>query len=275
MIHNKITSPPLPPPTPAPSKRQAAGQVSTCGYVDGNPENPRIANPGYDCQFDTARGLWGFCSTTVTALSDCSLVGFCLDSNSCTTGCGRASNEIGGSTSCPPSQFCSTALLLNDGPDQDYEYIACGTKGGTETLRAAANSVDASTTTSQSSSSLTSLSTSSGSPAESPTPSASNSSSSSSSSNVGAIVGGVVAAVVVICITILGVLLIRRKQGKAGKAGSNNDSGYSMQGLIGGKKSGKQTENRHEAVEMQGGHVEPVELMGTQPDSTVRARELG
>lgn len=70
-------------------------------------------------------------------------------------------------------------------------------------------------------------------------------------------------------------LLIRRKQGKAGKAGSNNDSGYSMQGLIGGKKSGKQTENRHEAVEMQGGHVEPVELMGTQPDSTVRARELG
>ncbi|KAJ5024792.1 hypothetical protein PSV08DRAFT_251946 [Bipolaris maydis] len=162
-----------PPPTPAPEKRQAAGQVYTYGYVEGNSYKPRVANSGYDCQFDTARGLSGFCPTTVTASSDCRL------------------------------SFSSLASL---------------------------------------STSLVSLS-------NSPTPSPS-ASSSSNFLNIGAIVGGVVAAVVVICATIIGVLLIRRKGGKGGKAASNNDSGYSMQGLVDGKKSGEQVESRHEAVEM-------------------------
>ncbi|EMD89123.1 hypothetical protein COCHEDRAFT_1157950 [Bipolaris maydis C5] len=201
--------------------------VYTYGYVEGNSYKPRVANSGYDCQFDTARGLSGFCPTTVTASSDCRLVGFCLDSNSCKTGFCKASNEIGG----------------------HYEHIACGTKGRTETLRAAANIVNASTTASQSFSSLASLSTSLVSLSNSPTPSPS-ASSSSNFLNIGAIVGGVVAAVVVICATIIGVLLIRRKGGKGGKAASNNDSGYSMQGLVDGKKSGEQVESRHEAVEM-------------------------
>ncbi|EUC47119.1 hypothetical protein COCMIDRAFT_35270 [Bipolaris oryzae ATCC 44560] len=178
-------------------------------YTDGSPNKPRVANTGYDCYFDTAHGLWGFCPTPVTASSGCSLVGFCFDSVACTTG------------------------------------------WGTETLRAVTNYVDTFTTTSQSFSFLASLITSPVSPAESPNPSASTSFSLSfHSSNIGAISGGAVAAIVVICLTVLGVLLIRWKGCKGGKAASKNDSGHSMQGLVGGKKSGEQVKSRYEAVEM-------------------------
>lgn len=70
-------------------KRQNFSPVTTCGYLDGDPESPRTADGGYGCRVDTANGLWGFCPTTVISAKDCGLAGFCVDNNSCTAGCGR------------------------------------------------------------------------------------------------------------------------------------------------------------------------------------------
>lgn len=65
----------------------------TCGYSDGDPQKPRTAQPGYDCRVDTANGLWGFCPTTVKIATDCGLAGVCVDSRSCTEGCGRLTDR--------------------------------------------------------------------------------------------------------------------------------------------------------------------------------------
>lgn len=73
--------------------RQNAEHITTCGYLDGNPKSSRTADPGYGCRVDTARGLWGFCPTTVISASDCGLAGFCVESHSCTSGCGRLSDR--------------------------------------------------------------------------------------------------------------------------------------------------------------------------------------
>jgi hypothetical protein len=70
-------------------ERQASAPITTCGYLDGNPQNPRTADPGYVCRVDTANGLWGFCPTSVSSAKDCGLAGLCIDNHSCTTGCGR------------------------------------------------------------------------------------------------------------------------------------------------------------------------------------------
>jgi len=66
--------------------------ISTCGYVDGDPNQPRTANPGFDCRSDTLNGLWGFCPTTVIAATDCGLAGNCVDLHGCTSGCGIFGN---------------------------------------------------------------------------------------------------------------------------------------------------------------------------------------
>jgi hypothetical protein len=70
-------------------KRQAAAPVTTCGYGNGDPKDPRTADPGYGCRVDTANGLWGFCPTSVISAKDCGLAGMCMDSHSCTSGCGK------------------------------------------------------------------------------------------------------------------------------------------------------------------------------------------
>ncbi|KAF5848728.1 hypothetical protein GGP41_009842 [Bipolaris sorokiniana] len=290
MIRNGVTSL-APPSTTALAhhqlhERQNAEHVTTCGYFDGNPKSSRTADPGYGCRVDTARGLWGFCPTTVMSASDCGLAGFCVDSHSCTSGCGRLSDRTDITTfSCEPKQFCSTVLLLN-GPDQSYEYIACGTKAGTDTLLPAPKSVEASTTPTSSStpvpssattnsiSQLASTATQQSPLANSPSPSPPISASSSSNSpNIGAIVGGVIAALTVICLTILGVLLIRRKHLIAyktakppeytydGQSASTTDTAY---GCVRAPK-GYQWDSSHGPVEMQGEYAEnsePFELMG-------------
>lgn len=75
--------------------RQAAWQadtpttdVSTCGYLNGNASLPRTANPGFDCRVDNKNAIWGFCSTAILAVSDCGLVGGCVDAHACDGGCG-------------------------------------------------------------------------------------------------------------------------------------------------------------------------------------------
>ena len=62
--------------------------ASTCGYLNGNFSLPRTANPGFDCRVDTKNAIWGFCPTTVLAVSDCGLVGGCVDMHACRSGCG-------------------------------------------------------------------------------------------------------------------------------------------------------------------------------------------
>lgn len=62
--------------------------VSTCGYLNGNASLPRTANSGFDCRVDTKNAIWGFCPTTVLAVSDCGLVGGCVDAHACDFGCG-------------------------------------------------------------------------------------------------------------------------------------------------------------------------------------------
>ena len=75
------------------AERQAFAPVTTCGYGNGDPDDPRTADSGYGCRVDTANGLWGFCPTSVISAKDCGLAGMCVDSNSCKDGCGRLFNR--------------------------------------------------------------------------------------------------------------------------------------------------------------------------------------
>ena len=71
--------------------RQAVDSItsaSACGYLNGNASQPRTANSGYDCRFDTKNAIWGFCPTTISIASDCGLAGGCVDAHACATGCG-------------------------------------------------------------------------------------------------------------------------------------------------------------------------------------------
>lgn len=68
--------------------------LTTCGYLDGNPTHYRTANSGYNCRFDTANSLWGFCPTTVIQAVDCGLAGACIDQHDCTKGCGNLQGKL-------------------------------------------------------------------------------------------------------------------------------------------------------------------------------------
>lgn len=73
--------------------RAITTELSTCGYLNGNPEHIRTAESGYNCRIDTRNGLWGFCPTSVLAASDCGLAGSCVDSYGCSRGCGATDRE--------------------------------------------------------------------------------------------------------------------------------------------------------------------------------------
>ena len=266
-----------------------------CGYKDGDSAKPRSAAPGWTCRVDSELGLWGFCRATVTSPTNpnCGLVGVCVDSHSCTAGCGRLADRAGITTftwsvfpsleitemffdlamTNAKSLSCSTALLINN-PGQSYEYIACGPRAETETLfytptvvetttappsstSVPSSSVEGpasrSTTTVVETSDLPASSSSSivysaiTSPPSDTTPSLSASSSSASSSaspsyvspfsvspssaspfsassssalpplsastKLGPVMGGAIGGLTVICLTILGIVLIRHKHG--------------------------------------------------------------
>lgn len=68
--------------------RAISTELSTCGYLDGDPDKPRTADQKFNCRVDTKNGLWGFCPTTVLTASDCGLAGACVDGSSCSDGCG-------------------------------------------------------------------------------------------------------------------------------------------------------------------------------------------
>jgi hypothetical protein len=111
------TAPALPNITEPPSyegldKRQAPIPVKTCGYGNGDPNDPRIADPSYGCRVDSSNGLWGFCPTTVISAKDCGLAGMCVDSHSCTAGCGRLFNRPDITTFQWLVTLSNTALVL-------------------------------------------------------------------------------------------------------------------------------------------------------------------
>ena len=133
-------------------KRATTQAVLTCGYANGDPNQPRTAEPGYGCRVDTVNALWGFCPTSVIVASDCGLAAACVDGHSCSTGCGNPSQQGLTTFTCKPNPtggagFCST-VLSHAGVDQTYSYIACGDKATINVLEAIPTVRTTSTTTS-------------------------------------------------------------------------------------------------------------------------------
>ncbi|KAH7109172.1 hypothetical protein B0J13DRAFT_315668 [Dactylonectria estremocensis] len=137
-------------------KRSITTELSTCGYLNGDPDRIRTANSGYVCRVDTKNGLWGFCPNTVIVAKDCGLAGSCFDGRACSRGCGMTEIEDLTTFTCTGTTYCSTALLTF-GVDQTYSYIACGAKSGIDHYQITPNQETA-TTTSSTKSSITSLS---------------------------------------------------------------------------------------------------------------------
>ncbi|CCD46761.1 hypothetical protein BofuT4_P114670.1 [Botrytis cinerea T4] len=102
-------------------KRQVTTSAETCGYANGNAMFPRSAAPGYFCGKEIQNSLWGFCSDAVTA--DCELYGYCFDKGACSAGCG-VSGLI--STTCQP--YCFSELLVSN--YQTYTHITCANAPG-------------------------------------------------------------------------------------------------------------------------------------------------
>lgn len=74
-------------------EKRIATELSTCGYLNGDPKLIRTANSGYNCRVDTVHALWGFCPTTVIAATDCGLAAACIDSYACSDGCGKTTDS--------------------------------------------------------------------------------------------------------------------------------------------------------------------------------------
>ncbi|KAF2007582.1 hypothetical protein P154DRAFT_593083 [Amniculicola lignicola CBS 123094] len=291
-------------------KRQITSVVSTCGYYNGNIKSSRTADSGFGCRVDTSNGLWGLCPTTVITATDCGLAGYCFDEHSCRNGCGRLSSRQEITTlTCGKKGFCSTALLIN-GPDQSFEYIACGAANTVQSLLAVPNAIEASTTPTSVASSSTPFAISSLTTASSytsttstdvPTPptrlstaavialstSASNVTPAGPTAlNVGAIVGGTIAGLVVICGTILGLFIIRRNRqsSPAVYVPTHNQEEYTGTVGFGGynnsEVSGKPLgwDSSYGPVEMNvnaNGEVSPVELPGNNIINEPRSEVLG
>jgi hypothetical protein len=73
-------------------EKRIVTELSTCGYLNGDPKLIRTANSGYNCRVDTVHALWGFCPTTVIAATDCGLAAACVDSYACSNGCGKTTD---------------------------------------------------------------------------------------------------------------------------------------------------------------------------------------
>lgn len=69
-------------------QRAISTELSTCGYLNGDPGKERTADPGFNCRIDTRNGIWGFCPTSVIVATDCGLAGSCVDKYECAEGCG-------------------------------------------------------------------------------------------------------------------------------------------------------------------------------------------
>jgi hypothetical protein len=186
------------------------------------------------------------------------------------------------------SQFCSTVVLLH-GSDESFEYIACGAEATTQTLFPVPNAAVATTTPSPpssvpsnslSGSTSQAIATAGGTtsiPASSSSPGITSALVSSTSGpipastqqqaiNTGAIVGGALGGLIVICLTILGAILIRRKHGVKEQAMPYPGYTHNGQGeLNDNAQKPYGWDSSHDPVEMDSEHhisAAPVELSG-------------
>ncbi|UNI14363.1 hypothetical protein JDV02_000998 [Purpureocillium takamizusanense] len=96
-----------------------------CGFRDGNPSEPLIPDPGFDCRIDAIQGIWGVCATSIVDTVRCFLPGSCVDDHGCKDAC-DAVDRPDLTTTCDGGKHCSTALLIL-GPDEPtYASIGCG-----------------------------------------------------------------------------------------------------------------------------------------------------
>ncbi|KAI1025764.1 hypothetical protein LB503_006624 [Fusarium chuoi] len=223
----------LPQPSNILEPREISTELSTCGYLDGDPKKKRTADSGFNCRVDTRNGLWGFCPTTVLTASDCGLAGSCVDRHDCSDGCGMIGSKGLTTFTCDRKSFCSMALLTF-GVDQTYSYIACGTKATTDhyyitptigitttSESSKLSTSETSTVTSSDTASSTADITQSSSTEAISSSSEEEDPSGSSSPNIGAVIGGVIGGLVVICGTIItAIFLLRRNRSKDTEAGT-------------------------------------------------------
>ncbi|KAL6917574.1 hypothetical protein FSHL1_009004 [Fusarium sambucinum] len=211
--------------------RAISTELSTCGYLNGDPDKARTADPGWNCRVDTRNGLWGFCPTTVLTASDCGLAGYCIDKGPCSTGCGMDDTDLTTFT-CGRNSWCSTAILTF-GIDQSYSYLACGRHATVEnylaspTTLAETKTTATEQTTSQeptavsSDTSSTTIEVTEQTATQTTSSSSEEKSENTANNNLGPIIGGVIGGLVVISSTILGaIFLLRRNRKRDDKADS-------------------------------------------------------
>ncbi|KAF5877613.1 uncharacterized protein Bfra_001980 [Botrytis fragariae] len=162
------------------ARQTTAFATSTCGFLNGNANQPLVANSGSECTFDSTATLWGLCRTGLT-LTDCGFGGYCIDAGPCSTGCGLTGTDVN-TLSCAKQKsasFCVSSLLLV-GADQTYTHMTCASRANASPpvflLEATTTAPIPASTSEQSSSAATTVSQSNvQSNQESATPSASGS----------------------------------------------------------------------------------------------------
>ncbi|KAL7900930.1 hypothetical protein HDV64DRAFT_290632 [Trichoderma sp. TUCIM 5745] len=207
-------------------------RMSTCGFLDGDPNQGRIAPPGFECLVNTMDGLWGFCTDTIIIASECEMAGSCFDQGPCSSGCGQTTMRQLTTITCDGlHKFCSTAYL--ELVDQRYTYIACGDGPKTDYYLPSptAQPSSATTTSSEQTSTAPVSSSATASPGSASGPSrpsttgalaketngssGSDGGGGSHKNNTGAIIGGVIGGIALLCLSgIAAVLLLQRTRSR-------------------------------------------------------------
>ncbi|KAJ4314165.1 hypothetical protein N0V84_009049 [Fusarium piperis] len=229
--------------------RAITTEYSTCGYANGDPDEPRTAEPGHKCMLNPKNKLFAYCDANAD-LEHCTMAGRCIDQHDCKKGCGKTSQSELLAVSCEKKEYCSFAVLAIQ-KSHTYTYINCGARAATDHYQITPNAtegatIDGTTTatmkltrtvsvlptqttteTAEGVSEAAEPSTESETSAETTsevTPEVSNEessgdSSNGSSTNTGAIVGGVIGGLAVVCSTALGALyLVRRNRNQSAEA---------------------------------------------------------
>ncbi|KAI9641617.1 hypothetical protein NHQ30_009471 [Ciborinia camelliae] len=240
-INASLITSPSPIPTRAPNiqrrleKREAIDSKDTCGYLNGNALSPRIPASGYFCGKNTQNNLWGFCSTGID-VADCWLLGYCVDQGACFTGCG-----VSGLTSTTCQSYCYSEFLVSN--DQTYTYITCSNTPGSPLWLAVptTTSPDSETVSSSSQASVTVTSTGGGQvttkyitstkavsskPSTSSAPTALvDTKSPSNNLPVGSIIGGALGGLSLILLTMIALVILKRRYASTPKAPIHEPNG--------------------------------------------------